>query len=222
MDTVWLTPKAAALAPGDRQLPHDSAPAHASRLVQSSFLAKHQITRDSVPPQPRFSAPFLLAFPKTSPVRRQRCQTVGETQGHTTGQLWCWAVCVRPQGPTWKGAEASPSCVRCFLRPLQSPSLLPTSPGRAPSGQTACVFSPHMRRFGRGPESRLVGSANVLFWKELHMALLGVPAHGRPQEEQWEPGRPRCAAAHRCCASEKPGARPATSNKTATGFAAAA
>ena len=50
---------------GDCQPHHDNTPAHASHCIQS-LLVKHQITQVTQSPlQTRFSALWLLAFPKT-------------------------------------------------------------------------------------------------------------------------------------------------------------
>ena len=101
-------------ATGDWQLHHDNVPAHASHLLQS-FLAKHQITQVTQPPQ-LLACNFWL-FPKLkSPLKGKRFQTVDEIQKNTMGQLMAIGRTVwGPNVPTLKGTEASLSCVQCFL-----------------------------------------------------------------------------------------------------------
>ena len=72
-------------ASGDWQLHHDNVPTHASRLMQS-FFAKPQITQWLSP----VLAPcnFWL-FPKLKlPLKRERFQTISESQENTTGSWW--------------------------------------------------------------------------------------------------------------------------------------
>ena len=75
-------------ATGDWQLHHNNAPAHASRLVQSS-LEKHQVTQVT---QPSYSPDLVPCdfwlFPQIkSPLKRNRFQTLDEIQENNMGQL---------------------------------------------------------------------------------------------------------------------------------------
>ena len=87
-ETIWMTQKATAMATSDWQLHHDNMPTHASHLVKS-FLAKHQITQVTQPPDiPDLVPCDFWFFPKLkSPLKRQRFQTVNEIQEYTMGQL---------------------------------------------------------------------------------------------------------------------------------------
>ena len=71
---------------------------------------------DSAPLQPRFGTLRLLFFPKKSPLKGKRFQTVDEIQENMTGQLMVTGRTVwGPKVPTLKGTEVSLSVVQCFL-----------------------------------------------------------------------------------------------------------
>ena len=101
----WWPRRPQLWATGDGQLHHNSASAHASRLMQR-FLEKHQITQVT---QPSYSPDLALCdfwlFPKlTSPLKGKRSQTIDEIQEKRMGQLIAierpvWG----PKGPTLKG-----------------------------------------------------------------------------------------------------------------------
>ena len=61
METIQIIQKATARATGDRQLPHDNKPAHASHLVQG-VLEKHQITEVTQPPTSQIGCPVTFGF----------------------------------------------------------------------------------------------------------------------------------------------------------------
>ena len=89
-------------APGDWQLHYDSAPARASRLVQS-ILGKHP--GDSALLQPRFRALWLLAFTKTKiTFEREEISDLDEIQKNIMGQLIATGRTMwGPKVPTLKG-----------------------------------------------------------------------------------------------------------------------
>ena len=104
-------------APGDWQLHHNNAPAHASCLMQS-FLTKHQITQVTQPPYSPDLVPcdFLL-FPKLKPpLKGKRFQTINEIQENIMGQVMVIGRTVwGPNVSALKGTEMSLSYVQCFL-----------------------------------------------------------------------------------------------------------
>ena len=111
-------------ATSDQQLHQDKAPhlINASHLVQTC-LAKHQITWQLRPLQPRFGPLRLLAFPQTTITfeREEISGNLNEIQKNTTGQLMVIRRTVwGPKVPTLKGTEASLSYVQCFLYLLSS------------------------------------------------------------------------------------------------------
>ena len=79
----------------------------------AEFLWNIRSPRWLRPPQPRFGALWLLAFPQTKIFEREETQTIDEIRENTTGQLM--AIGRTGWGPTLKGTEASLSCVQCFL-----------------------------------------------------------------------------------------------------------
>ena len=121
VETILMVQKVQLWATGDWQLHHDNMPTHASHLVKS-FLAKHQITQVTQPPDiPDLVPCDFWFFPKLkSPLKRQRFQTVNEIQEYTMGQLMPIGRTVwGPKVTTLKGTEASLSYVQCFLYLLQ-------------------------------------------------------------------------------------------------------
>ena len=104
-------------AAGDWQLHHNNELACASRLVQS-FLVKHQITQVT---QPHYSQDLVPCdfwlFPNLkSPFKGKRFHTIDEIQENTMGQLMVIGrILWGPEVPSWKGTEASLSCVQSFL-----------------------------------------------------------------------------------------------------------
>ena len=78
------------------------------------FLAKHQITQATQPPySPDWVPCDFWLFPNLkSPLKGERFQSVDEIQENMTGQLMATGRPVwGPKVPTWKGTEASLSCV---------------------------------------------------------------------------------------------------------------
>ena len=104
-------------ATGDWQLHHNNVPTHSSHLLQS-FLVKHQITQVTQAPYSPDLAPcdFYL-FPKLKwPLEGKRFQITDEVQKNRMGQLMVIGRTVwGPMVSTWKGTEASLSCVQCSL-----------------------------------------------------------------------------------------------------------
>ena len=72
---------------------------------------------DSAPLQPRFGTLQLLAFPKTTITfeREEISDCRWDSGKYNRAADGDWENCVRSQGPTMKGTEASLSHVQCFL-----------------------------------------------------------------------------------------------------------
>ena len=103
-------------ATGDWQLHQDNAPTHASHLRQ--FFGKiSNHSGDSAPLQSIFGALWLLAFPKTRTtfVREEISDHWWDSRKYDGAADGDWENCVRSQGITLKGTEASLPCVQCFF-----------------------------------------------------------------------------------------------------------
>ena len=97
-------------------------PAHASRLMQSFFCETSNLPGDSATTQPRFCALQLLAFLKTKITfeREEISDHWWDSRKYNGAADGDWKNCVRSQGATLKGTEASLSSVQCFLYLLSS------------------------------------------------------------------------------------------------------
>ena len=93
---VWAT--------GDWQLHRDSAPTHASCIVQR-FLATYQVTQVTEPPYSPDLVPYdFWLFPKPKPpLKGKRFQTINEIKENTTGQLMVVRTVWSPNVPTLRG-----------------------------------------------------------------------------------------------------------------------
>ena len=116
METIWMNQKATAgnwwsAAPSQqRACSHITSPAE--------FCGKtSNPPGDSAPLQPRFSALWLLGFPRTKiTFEREEISDHDEIEENIMGQLMAIGRTVwGPKVPTWKWTEASLSCVQCFL-----------------------------------------------------------------------------------------------------------
>ena len=76
---------------------------------------------DSAPLQPRFGAPWLLAFPKTKITfeREEISDHQWDSEKYNRVADGDWENCVRPKVPTLNGTVASLSYIQCFLYLLQ-------------------------------------------------------------------------------------------------------
>ena len=84
----------------------------------AEFLAKHQVTQVTQPPQRPDLAPHdFWLFPKLkSPLKGKRFQTIDKIQENMTGHLMATGRTVwGPKVPSLKWTEVSLSCVQCFL-----------------------------------------------------------------------------------------------------------
>ena len=116
IETIHMVQKAAAMgnwwvAASSQQHTRSWITSHAD-----FFLWNIKSPNDSAPLQPRFGTLRLLAFPKTITFERGEISDCwwdsGKYDGATDGD---WENYVRTQGASVKGAEASLSCVQCFI-----------------------------------------------------------------------------------------------------------
>ena len=117
METIWMIQKTAA---GGNWWSAASSQQHAHSCIMCCivFLVKHQVTQATLLPYSPDLVPWdFWLFPKLkSPLKWKRFQTINDIHKNTMGKLMVIRRTVwGPKVPTLKGAEASLSCVQCFL-----------------------------------------------------------------------------------------------------------